>query len=74
METQMNLIPKEIAEHYLQSRESERLSGERGELELLRTQAILARNLPSVPATILDVGGAAGIHAFPLAQQGYLVT
>jgi ubiquinone/menaquinone biosynthesis C-methylase UbiE len=73
MENQMDLMPKEIAEHYLQGRESERLSGEHGELELLRTQAILARNLPRAPAAILDIGGAAGIHAFPLAEQGYQV-
>jgi ubiquinone/menaquinone biosynthesis C-methylase UbiE len=73
MENQMDLTPKEIAEHYLQSRESERLSGDHGELELLRTQAILARNLPRAPAAILDIGGAAGIHAFPLAEQGYQV-
>jgi ubiquinone/menaquinone biosynthesis C-methylase UbiE len=69
----MSLIPKEIEEHYLQSKESERLSGERGDLERLRTQAILARNLPPTPAAIFDVGGGAGIHAFPLAQQGYQV-
>lgn len=69
----MDLTPKEIAEHYLQGRESERLSGDHGELELLRTQAILARNLPRAPAAILDIGGAAGIHAFPLAEQGYQV-
>ena len=69
----MSLVPKEIQEHYLQSKESERLSGEHGELERLRTQAILARNLPPVPAEIFDVGGAAGIHAFPLAKQGYRV-
>lgn len=69
----MSLIPKEIEEHYLQSKESERLSGERGELERLRTQAILARNVPPAPAAIFDVGGGAGIHAFPLAKQGYQV-
>ena len=69
----MNLIPKEIDHYYLQGLESERLSGGRGELERLRTQAILARNLPAVPAEIFDVGGAAGIHAFPLAKQGYRV-
>jgi ubiquinone/menaquinone biosynthesis C-methylase UbiE len=73
MEARMSLISKEIEEHYLQSKESERLSGARGELERLRTQAILARNLPPAPATIFDVGGAAGIHAFPLAKQGYRV-
>lgn len=69
----MGLIPKEIEAHYLQSGESERLSNEWGELERLRTQAILARHLPSAPAVILDVGGGAGAYAFPLAKQGYEV-
>ena len=69
----MGVIPKEIEAHYLRGKESERLSGERGELEQLRTQAILAQNLPRAPAEIFDVGGAAGIHAFPLAKQGYQV-
>ena len=67
------LIPKEIEAHYLQSGESERLSNVWGELERIRTQAILARHLPSAPAVILDVGGAAGAYAFPLAKQGYEV-
>jgi ubiquinone/menaquinone biosynthesis C-methylase UbiE len=69
----MGLIPKEIEAHYLQGGESERLSNEWGELERLRTQAILARHLPPAPAVILDVGGGAGAYAFPLAQQGYEV-
>ena len=69
----MELIRKEIEAHYLQSGESERLSNEWGELERLRTQAILARHLPPAPAIILDVGGAAGAYAFPLAKHGYEV-
>jgi ubiquinone/menaquinone biosynthesis C-methylase UbiE len=69
----MSLIPEEIERHYLQTREAERLSGAHGELERLRTQAILARRLPPVPAAIFDVGGAAGVYAFPLAEQGYQV-
>ena len=69
----MSPIPEEIERHYLQTRESERLTGPRGELELLRTQAILAKHLPPRPATIFDVGGAAGVYAFPLAKQGYRV-
>jgi ubiquinone/menaquinone biosynthesis C-methylase UbiE len=69
----MGLIAKEIEAHYLQGGESERLSNEWGELERLRTQAILAAHLPPVPAVILDVGGAAGAYAFPLAKQGYEV-
>jgi ubiquinone/menaquinone biosynthesis C-methylase UbiE len=70
---QMGLVAKEIEAHYLRGEESERLSDEWGELERLRTQAILARHLPSPPAVILDVGGAAGAYAFPLAQKGYEV-
>ena len=69
----MGLISKEIEAHYLQGGESDRLSNEWGELERLRTQAILARHLPSAPAVILDVGGGAGAYAFPLAKQGYEV-
>jgi ubiquinone/menaquinone biosynthesis C-methylase UbiE len=70
----MSLIPEEIESHYLESGESLRLSGSRhGELERVRTREILARHLPPAPATIFDVGGAAGVYAFPLAQQGYQV-
>ncbi len=70
----MSLIPEEIEAHYRESSESQRLSGSRqGELERLRTQQILARHLPPAPAAIFDVGGAAGVYAFPLAQQGYQV-
>ena len=68
-----SLLPKEIESHYLESRERERLSADRGELERLRTQAILARDLPPAPAVVVDVGGAAGVYAFPLAKQGYKV-
>jgi ubiquinone/menaquinone biosynthesis C-methylase UbiE len=70
----MGLIPEEIEAHYLESRESQRLSGsQRGELERLRTLEILVRHLPPTPATIFDIGGAAGVYAFPLAKQGYQV-
>lgn len=74
----MSLIPpkeidKDIERHYLEAKESERLSAGRGELERLRTQAILARHLPPAPATIHDIGGATGVYAFPLASQGHAV-
>jgi ubiquinone/menaquinone biosynthesis C-methylase UbiE len=69
----MSLIPKEIEAYYLQSKESERLANAWGELERLRTQAILSRYLPPTPAVIFDVGGAAGVYALPLAKQGYEV-
>jgi len=69
----MRLIPGEIEAHYRQAEESQRLSNEWGELERVRTEAILSRHLPPPPAVILDVGGAAGAYAFPLAKQGYEV-
>jgi ubiquinone/menaquinone biosynthesis C-methylase UbiE len=73
IEAWMSLIPKEIEAYYLQNRESERLSNEWGELERLRTQAILAQYLPPAPAVILDVGGGTGVYAVPIAKQGYEV-
>ena len=44
-----------------------------GRLEFLRTRELLARFLPAAPATVLDVGGAAGAYALPLAAEGYEV-
>jgi len=70
---QSPLIPKEIEAHYLETRESERLSGAHGELERFRTLEILARALPPAPAVIFDIGGAAGAYAFPLSERGYMV-
>lgn len=69
----MSLIAREIEDHYRQAQESERLAEGAGELERIRTQAILGRYLPPPPATIFDIGGAAGVYAFPLAEQGYTV-
>ena len=42
-------------------------------MEFLRTQKLLADVLPPEPAVVLDVGGAAGAHAEPLAALGYEV-
>jgi ubiquinone/menaquinone biosynthesis C-methylase UbiE len=69
----MSRLSKEIQEHYLQGLERARLLHDEGELERLRTQAILVRYLPPVPAVLLDVGGGAGVHAFPLTEMGYRV-
>ncbi|MCP5031685.1 MAG: class I SAM-dependent methyltransferase [Actinomycetia bacterium] len=44
------------------------------QLEFIRTQELLHRFLPPPPARVLDVGGAAGIHAKPLADAGYDMT
>ena len=73
MNKQSRLIPKEVEAHYLETRESERLSGTHGELEQLRTLRILTRALPPAPAVIFDIGGAAGAYAFPLSERGYVV-
>jgi ubiquinone/menaquinone biosynthesis C-methylase UbiE len=67
-------LPGEIERYYLEGQESQRLSSAaQGELEKLRTQAILSCNLPAAPAIVFDIGGGAGVHAFWLAQQGYRV-
>lgn len=44
-----------------------------GRLEYLRTRELLSRHLPPATATVLDVGGGAGIYALPLAREGYAV-
>ena len=67
------LTSKEIEAHYAEAKEADRLSGPYGELEQLRTQAILTRHLPAPPAVIFDIGGAAGAYAFALAEKSYAV-
>jgi ubiquinone/menaquinone biosynthesis C-methylase UbiE len=44
-----------------------------GCLELVRTQELLRRYLPSAPARVLDVGGGPGAHARWLVEDGYTV-
>jgi SAM-dependent methyltransferase len=63
---------REISAYYERGNEEERL-GDWGRLEFLRTRELLSRFLPSPPATVLDVGGAAGAYALPLAGEGYEV-
>jgi ubiquinone/menaquinone biosynthesis C-methylase UbiE len=67
----MGLLPGDIEKHYSQSEEWQRLSSGQGELERLRTLAILARELPPAPAIVYDIGGGAGVYSFPLAERGY---
>ena len=62
-----------MQEHYAAAQEAERLAAGVGELERIRTHEVLGRHLPKAPAKILDVGGAAGVHALLLAKQGYEV-
>ena len=67
----MELDP-DIAGHYVLGVERDRLTTW-GRLEAERTRELLARFLPAPPATILDVGGAEGAYALPLARNGYAV-
>jgi ubiquinone/menaquinone biosynthesis C-methylase UbiE len=73
MERKMVSLAPEIEQFYRQYNEQQRLSDDRGMFERLRTEAILARHLPASPAVVIDVGGAAGVYAFPLSQIGYVV-
>jgi len=66
-------LPAEAQRHYAAAREAERLAAGKGELEYLRTQAIVRRWLPPAPAVVLDVGGGPGRYAFWLAGEGYVV-
>jgi SAM-dependent methyltransferase len=63
---------RQIGAYYDRGDEQGRL-GDWGRLEFLRTRELLARFLPAPPATVLDVGGAAGAYALPLAAEGYEV-
>lgn len=69
----MSRLTTEVLAHYDTRLEQGRLFRGSGELERARVQDLLARVLPPAPATVLDVGGAAGVHALWLATQGYEV-
>ena len=64
-------LDPEIAGHYASVSEQQRLGP--WNLERVRTWELLGRHLPPPPAVVLDVGGAAGVYALPLAARGYQV-
>jgi ubiquinone/menaquinone biosynthesis C-methylase UbiE len=64
-------LDPEIASHYASVSEQQRLGP--WNLERVRTWELLGRHLPPTPAVVLDIGGAAGVYALPLAAQGYQV-
>ncbi len=68
----MTSLPDDVTRYYSRAKEQERLLSSHN-LERERTQELLIRYLPPAPATILDVGGAAGVYALWLAQRGYTV-
>ena len=69
------MLDKNIRAHYnLGLEETRLLIDGRQRLEYVRTLELLERILPIPPARVLDVGGATGVYAFPLAERGYEVT
>src|SRR5262249_21752062 len=66
-------IPKEISRYYQEVAEEGRLGAGVSQLEFARTKEVVLRYPPPPPATILDVGGAAGAYALWLAERGYQV-
>src|SRR6516162_2727176 len=66
-------LEPEIRRYYEAGREAGRLEDPVSRWEKVRTLDLLRRFLPPAPAVVLDVGGAAGVYAFPLAAMGYIV-
>jgi ubiquinone/menaquinone biosynthesis C-methylase UbiE len=62
-----------IAEYYRQAPEERRLEQGTFLLEALRTRELIERHAPAAPATVLDIGGAAGAYALWLAEASYTV-
>lgn len=68
-------LASEIAAYYERGGERDRLlRNARGRLEFARMQDLLRRLLPGEGLDVLDVGGATGIHAKWLAEDGHRVT
>ncbi|MEV6492866.1 class I SAM-dependent methyltransferase [Actinoplanes sp. NPDC051633] len=68
------MLTPEVLAYYERGGETDRLGEGSGRLEFLRTWDILGRVLPAPPGRIIDVGGATGVYAGPLAAAGYSVT
>jgi SAM-dependent methyltransferase len=66
-------LDEAIVRHYEANQEEDRIAHGFSRLELLRVQEVLRRHLPGPPASVLDVGGATGVHARWLAGDGYQV-
>jgi ubiquinone/menaquinone biosynthesis C-methylase UbiE len=66
-------VTPEIAAYYQRAPEEHRLDQGPSLLEALRTRELIERHARRPPATVLDVGGAAGAYALWLADAGYTV-
>jgi SAM-dependent methyltransferase len=62
-----------IADYYQRAPEETRLAQGPFQLEEVRTRELIQRFAPPPPATVMDVGGAAGAYALWLASAGYSV-
>jgi ubiquinone/menaquinone biosynthesis C-methylase UbiE len=62
-----------IAEYYNRAPEEDRLAQGPFLLEEMRTREVIERHARRPPATVLDVGGAAGAYALWLVDAGYTV-
>ena len=60
-----------IKAYYDRAPEESRLTLDVSRLEEFRTRELILRHIPDPPAVVLDVGGAAGVYAFWLAERGY---
>ncbi len=69
----MDSLNPEVAIHYGEGNEHDRLTSPHGRLEFERSKDIIARNLFPPPAKILDLGGGTGHYSFWLANHGYEV-
>lgn len=69
----MATIDPEIQSFYDRRPEEGRLLSGPSQMEAVRTRSFIERFAPAAPATVLDLGGAAGAYAFWLADLGYSV-
>ena len=66
-------MTNEILDYYSSSDERNRLAADFS-LERIRTQEIILRHLPPSPVSVIDIGGAAGVYSFWLADLGHRVS
>ena len=70
-ETPPPFLDPAIRDFYDRTSEESRLELGAFRLEGVRSRELILRHLPSPPAVVFDVGGAAGTYAFWLAELGY---